>query len=318
MNKYLTFLLVLTLALQTAYSNSLNNHYKEIFEWNVFIPDGNGYVKTDINTDGISINNIGELLGYNTSQFSAHFKFDDHSIQGILFKVFTTEIICVITDDGVNKLTQSLVDDYLKDFEFNEYYDGYKIESELEEAVEKKLLSLEYLNEIFDKNLTDINGSFVAEKIGYRLFFKDGWLNDFATSDGLNKWAKSWKNNQQELYGKYLVSASIRFGGDQELVNYYINTQAKAFTQLPNGFRNEYVQLYKNQEYGTYNFKMIAVAHYNEKMTLNEFKILNKDEYEIDSEFNSPDGYRRTTYRLLNTLYTFDQDGNLINSYLSN
>jgi hypothetical protein len=72
---------------------------------------------------------------------------------------------------------------------------------------------------------------------------------------------------------------------------------------------------YREADKGTINFKMLLVAHYNTPMTLKEFKEVNHGRYELSDEFNSPDGYKRTTYKLNKTLYTFSEKGVLINSF---
>ena len=61
----------------------------------------------------------------------------------------------------------------------------------------------------------------------------------------------------------------------------------------------------------------MLVAHYNEKITLNEFKEINYKRYELVNEFNNVDGYKRTTYKVNDALFTFDEKGKLVNSYIS-
>jgi hypothetical protein len=60
---------------------------------------------------------------------------------------------------------------------------------------------------------------------------------------------------------------------------------------------------------------MLLVAHYKVPMTLKEFKEVNYGRYELSNEINTPDGYKRTIYKLNKTLYTFSEKGILINSF---
>ena len=59
------------------------------------------------------------------------------------------------------------------------------------------------------------------------------------------------------------------------------------------------------------------VAHYNEKINIDEFKKINPGRYELINEFTAENGYKNTTYKVNKTLYTFDENGNLNNSYTS-
>lgn len=291
------------------------NSYASGFK--TFVPKENGYVPVEIKVEIKSINNICKFLGYNSEEFYTYNDFDlkDSKVFIVIFKSFSDKIICVLTEDNIESITQKDVDNYLVNFNLKDDFDSYNIESTLEDGVKNKSLSKEFLSEVFNKPLSKDN-SFITMEIGYELHFKNDLLSAYNPSDGLNKWAKSWKNEMPERYRKYYNEAS-RYQTNEMDILQELNTQADAFANIPNGVQNEYIKFHTNDN-GTVNYKMLLVAHYNETMNLNEFKMINKGRYELSNEFNNQDNYKRTTFRVNKGLYTFDQNGKLINSYTSN
>ena len=284
----------------------------------VFVPIANSYEQIDIDFEGKSINEICDYLGYNKDQFYSYTDFHGENIKiiAVIFKVFTDEIICVLTEDTVQSLYKGNVERYLMNFNLKDDFDSYDIESTLEDGVKNRSLSKEFLSDIFNQSDSLGKNSFIAEEIGYELYFKNGMLIEYRPSDGLNKWAKGWKNEVPGRYRKYYAIAA-RYNNDEKDILNEINIQADAFSRIPNGVRNEYIKFHTNSD-GTVNYKMLMVAHYNEKINLREFKNINKGRYELSSEFNNQDNYTRTTFRVNNGLYTFDEKGKLVNSYTSN
>lgn len=283
-----------------------------------FVPKGNGYVPVEIKVEKKSMNNICKYLGYNSEQFYSYndFYHKESKVISIAFKVFTDDIICIITEDTVDSITQKDVDKYLLNFNLSDEFDSYDIESALEDGVKYKSLTKKFLSEIFNKSLSLNENSFIAMKIGYELHFENEILTNYNTSDGLNKWAKGWKNEMLERYKKYYKVASLYNDNQMDIIN-EINIQADAFSRIPYGVQNEYIKFHMTDE-GTVNYKMLLVAHYKVKINLQEFKAINNGRYKLSNEFNDQDGYKRTTYRVNNGLYTFDENGKLVNTYTSN
>lgn len=283
----------------------------------VFIPKGDDYVIANIQNKSPTIREICKSLGYNSDQFYTYnnFNIKDSKIFIVIFKVFTDDLICAIPNENVNSITQKDIDNYLTNFNLKDEFDSYDIESTLEDGVKNKSLSKEFISEVFNTTISD-NNSFIAVEIGYELHFKNGVLSSYNSTDGLNKWAKSWKNEMPERYRKYYNEAS-RYQTNEADILRELNAQADAFANTPNGVRNEYIKFHTNDS-GTINYKMLIVAHYNKTMNLKEFKMINKGRYELSNEFNDQDNYKRTTYRVNKGLYTFDENGKLINSYTSN
>jgi hypothetical protein len=282
------------------FSNSFNA-LASIAGLKTFVPENDSYKSVEIDIEPKSIINIVKFLGYNSDQFYTYFNSNEMNseIVVVVFKVFTDEVICVLTDDTVESITKREVDKYLSDFNLEDEFDSYTIENTLKNGIENQSLSKKFMSEIFGQPVT--NNSLIVGQIGYELHFNDSVLVDYNSSDGLNKWAKMWKNEQPSTYRDYKKAASKYWDNESRILN-EINIQAEAFANVPGG---------------TINFKMLIVAHYNQKITLNKFKLINSGRYELASEFNDDDNYKRTTYRLNKTLYTFDENGNLVNTYTS-
>ena len=284
----------------------------------VFVPQNGTFIEKSINVEKQSINNIVSYLGYNSDQFYSYFNFDSEitEITAVIFKVFTSEIICIITDESVEKLDNEMVKKYLSAFDQKKEFDSYDIEKTLNDGIKNKSLSSKFLADVLKVDLPDPNGTMIATKIGYEIEFTKGIISKYYPSDGLNKWAKGWKIQQPDLFQLYERTAAKYRGNDTDKIIQEINIQADAFSRIPDGFQNEYLEFYRTAE-GTINFKMILVSHYKEQITLQEFKEINQGRFQLTDEFSTPEGYKRTTYKLINTLYTFSQDGKLISTYLS-
>lgn len=282
-----------------------------------FVPKENGYVPVEIKVEKKSINNICKFLGYNSEEFYTYNDYDlkDSRVFFVIFKSFSDKIICVITEDNIESITQMDIDNYLVNFNLKDDFDSYDIESTLEDVIKNKSLSKKFLSEIFNKPPSN-NNLFIAMEIGYELHFKNGVLSSYNPSDGLNKCAKSWKNKMPGRYREYYNEAS-RYQTNETDILEELNIQADAFANTPNGVLNEYLKFHTNNN-GTVNYKMLLLAHYNKTINLNEFKMINKGRYELSNEFNDQDNYKRTTFRVNKGLYTFDENGQLVNSYTSN
>jgi len=282
-----------------------------------FIPQGDKFVALDIKNKQPSINDICNFLGYNSDQFYTYLDLDikDSKVFIVVFKVFTDDIICVITEDNINSISKTDVQKFLVNFNLKEELGSYEIESILSNGVKNKSLTKEFLSEIFNHNFKSDDETIIAIEIGYELHFLNGILTKYYTTDGLNKWARMWKNELPSTFRKYLNSAKMYSDNQIDIIN-EINVQADAFSKTPYGVLNEYIKFHSNSD-GTINYKMLIVAHYNEVITLSQFKKINIGRYRLTTEFNDTDNYKRTTFRVNKGLYTFDEKGKLVNTYTS-
>lgn len=281
-----------------------------------FVLKENKYVETDIKVEVKSINNICKYLGYNSEEFYTYedYKNKESKIVTVVLKSFSSIIICVLTDDVVETLSKKDVDNYMLNFNIKKDLRTYSIERDLKDGINNKSLSLKFLSEVFNVNGIDKNGSFVATSIGYELKFKDGILVEYYSSDGLNKWSREWKHSKPKTFNSYFDEAKFYHKDDETSIINEINIQADAFSKIPNGNLNEYIKFHKT-DFGNINYKMILISHYNEEIKLEDFKRINFGRYSLTNEFTDKNGYKRTTYKLNKTLYTFDENEKLVNAF---
>ncbi len=281
-----------------------------------FVPKGEDFVEKQINVEKKTIVNVAKFLGYNTEEFYTYSNSEDNSIWVVAFKSFTDEIIFVALTKKSDVLTKERVREYLKNYEFSKAFGPYEIESTLNDGIKNKSLSSKFLASVLKEN-NILNGEINANSIGYILTIKNGYLTEFKTSDGLNKWAKEWKEEFPERYLAYKIAAKKYWGENKEKIINEINVQADAYSRTPDCMLNEFIELHKSEE-GTINFKMLLVAHYKEKINLEEFKSINYGRYVLVSDFSNSDEKKSTTYKVNKTLFTFSEKGELINSYTAN
>lgn len=283
----------------------------------VFVPSENGFVEKQINVEKKTIANTAKFLGYNAEQYYTYRNPDDEGIWLVGFKSFTDKIIFIVMSDTSKILTNDRINEYLSKYDYSKVFGSSEIESTLNDGVKNKSLSSKFLSEIFNENNLIQNGEINAESIGYTLTIKNGYLIEYKSLDGFNKWAKEWKEKFIEMYFDYRNEASKYWGDNNEKVITEMNVQAEAWAKTPNCMQNEFIELHKNEN-GVINFKMLLVAHYNEKITLDEFKEINHGRYELISDFSNSENKKMTTYKVGKTLFSFTEDGKFISSYTAN
>lgn len=288
-------------------------------EVTIFVPENGKFVAKvlELEVENTSINGISQALGYNKDQTYTFLSRagKTNKIEFVIFKVFTEEIIYIGAERGIKSVNNEDVKKYLSDYNFKKEFGSYQIESTLTDGIKNRSLTLEFLANIFNQKINSKDMSFAAPSIGYTLYFTKGILTSFGTSDGLGQSAKSWKREQPRMYLEYRLAATTYQESESDVLN-EINEQADAWSKTPKGFQNDYIDFHINKD-GTVNFKMLMVAHYDDKMTLKEFKSLNKGRYQLSNEFNDQSEYKRTTYRMNKTLYSFDENGKMVNTYTS-
>lgn len=281
----------------------------------LFIPTADGFTKHKIDTKILSFNMITQRLGYNTDQlyaYSDYDKMDDIIFVG--FEIFSNNIVFVLKSGSIDKLSKSDVEKYLGDYNWKKEFSAYRIQSTLDDCIKNKSIKVDFIAKIFGIKKYNSNSTLNIPELGYNLRFKNNVLVEYSSSDGLNKWAKEWKENNYSVFVSYKKEAQKYWGSNEEAIINEINIQADAFANTPNAWRNEYIKFHTSP-YGNVNFKMLLVAHYNEKVSKQEFLTINYGRYELVDEFNTNDSYKRTTYKVNNTFYTFSENGELINSY---
>ncbi len=275
----------------------------------IFIPDGDGYKELTDSIEDNSINGISIHLGYNPDQIRIVFgDFDlNYDVQTVVIEIFSCNIVFVFTKgSSVVKLNKKKVDYFLRNFKFSEEFDSLNTAEILQTGIDNKSLNIEFLSRVLSLNDTKPTGIFYAKSLDLYLSFKDGFLTGFQTGDGLNMWAKKWEQLNPEIISNLERLARKFWGANQNKILNEINVQSEALAGIPDGFKNEFLQLHQT-DYGTYNFLMLLVCHYERKISLLEFLDINHGRYQDLTESNSIKkfGLDRFTYE-------FSLDGSLI------
>ena len=274
-----------------------------------FVPDGNKFIEAT-GLENLSINKIAEKLGYHTDMTYHHLVGYEQTdeIQSIIFEVFTTNIIFIITSKKVLSLPPYKVQGILIQLSWHDLYDSHTIKSTLEDAIEHESLTIDFMQKVLNLNDNDPNCVLFSEKLGYYLYFSEGVLVDFQTSDGLNEWAKEWNLINPNLVASYEKEAVYYWGeGKPHKILKEINAQADAYANVPcMAWQNPLNEMHTS-EFGNINFVNQLVAHYGKEISLKEFKEINHGRYEVISSVEE-----EVSLKIGRFVYEFS-DGEIIN-----
>lgn len=264
-----------------------------------------------------SFDNAIEATGYTPSQTYAYYS-DSNEESDILFvgfKNLSEDIVCVLTQNHIKQLTKQDVNAFLKTsgFDYNDEYGAYSRESDLDDAILNGDYTIAFICDALDisydsyKNATSIED----KRNGYRYYFDNGKMIKWESLDGLNTWAKEIKNRNPSAYYAVYNSAKAYWGNDEKSIINEVNAQFDSFAHLPFDDEDNLADYYQEPN-GICNFRLLISAHYNKPLTLREFKDFshNKCKYIKSSEYS---GNKKVhIYQYLNTLYSFDDEGNFI------
>ena len=272
----------------------------------VFVQDGDGYSEMMELPGNGSINDINLHLGYRPSQVFGYFdtKRKDTGIILVSVEIFTKNIVFVLTEKSVVTLGAADMADYFTSFTFETVFPSYVAEPILKQGIEDKSLTFEYLSRVLMIKDGDPDGLVYVERLELYLYFIDGILVDFQASDGLNEWAKLWKQKNRQFLLDYYRVAQLHWPGRTDQILAEINAQADAWAGIPNAIDNEYIPLHTTS-HGTVNFVMLRVCHYTHTMSFDEFATINHGRF-------VPVGH--DIYQVGRFAYTFDREGDLVSS----
>lgn len=244
---------------------------------NVFVKLGTNYILKEKEWKG-SINGVCAKLGYDTNQFYTYFPSDDgikSDINYICFEIFTRDIVCVLCEDNVYELKEQDINNFLKDFDFPRIYSVYNRDTDLSEGIKRKNLNINFLAKAlriaYNKNSTDT--VLISDIFKYKLYFKNSILCKFEYSDNYNSAAKEFMEKNPEYFKFMELYAKEYWGNNSSGILHELNQQCESLYEIPNGFRNEHlIEFPLDSDHNYYNFKMVRVIYYNEKITLREFK----------------------------------------------
>jgi hypothetical protein len=226
-------------------------------------------------------------------------------------ELFTRNVVFLGTKKEVLSIEPSKLAHFLRNLDDREMYDSYNVNSTLRAGVQNKTLSHEFLGRVLNMSGVERDGVFYSDKLGLYLYFSEGMLTDFQASDGLNEWAKHWKQLNPRIIDAYESEAKRYWGDNLKQVLHEVNTQANALAGIPNAMSNEFIPLHTDGR-GLVNFHMLLVCHYEHEITLADYLILNHGRYEKLLN-KSPD--ELSFYRLGRFDYLFGSDGDLIQAF---
>lgn len=276
-----------------------------------FVPTPTGYKKLTSAPSNASINSVCEHLGYHTDQFYTwhgdfNFEFD---ISMVALEVFSRNIIFVSTRQGVETVDLTKLSHFMRNLNDEEIYTSYTVEDSLTAGIANRSLNSVFLGKVLGNTGIEPDGVFYDRKLNLYLYFTDGYLVDFQASDGLNKWAKHWKQLNPKLIAAYEAEAKKYWGNDSKRVLHEVNVQSDALAGVPQAAGNEFVGLHRTKS-GLVNYRMLLTCHYDESITLKDFLVLNHGRYQ---ELKSHGKYRLGRFD-----YLFSSDGTLIQTTMNN
>lgn len=285
----------------------------------IFVPNSTGgyTLRNDI-SGSLSTFGICKSLGYEKEMFYSLMNLDnDSDIYQVCFKIFTEEVICVFADDNVQEITEHDVSKYLKDknYDFNREYGTYNREKDLSDGIKSGTLKIKFLADVmkFDYNISEADTMITSEKFGYKLYFNNGILNKFESSDGLNRWSREWKERYPYRYNKYYEKSKSYWVSEENKVLNDINMQAQSWAHIPSDFM-ENISLFEDVD-GFINFRIIDACIYLPEMKLREFKDISYGDYKYIGEIKTKD---KILFRYKHSywLLDFSKEGFLISAKL--
>lgn len=235
----------------------------------VYVPDGLGnYRKSDFDPSNMSFNMICEKLGY-ANRFYIWFTQDYKT--NICFKLFSRDIICIVPDKDLGyQISGSSVKRILNDndYSYESAFDTYSRESALEEGIEGRYLSEQFMAEAVHEKL--IGNTLVDALNGYTYFFEDGVLVRYTSNDGLIGYAKQMKDTY--VFKIVKANAEKYYSKRQDILD-EINRQFEYYTRIPGNC----LDMIGGAKYG-YDFGLLYLETVHPDITIEEFNKITHNE----------------------------------------
>ncbi|MBU8893296.1 MAG: hypothetical protein KOO66_10990 [Bacteroidales bacterium] len=234
--------------------------------------------------DGGSMNAISMDLGYHPDQVHIAITFDSKITSNIGVKIFTKEPVFVMTEDKIKSINLSTVQTELNKIDWSFEYSSSNIESILEQGIENKSLTLDYL-----KSVTTLTSKgddiYFAKEIDLLLQFENEILVTFGSTDGLNAASKWLKSINFEIFESMLTEAQSFHESLDEAIE-EINCQCSALHAIPDAMENEFIDSHINT-FGNINFYNLYAAHYasDSEISKNEFLLVNNGRILLLTDF---------------------------------
>ena len=297
---------------------SLFSLFKKKQSSGVFVPAGGSYKEFKGDVKNGSYVNIMEAVGYHPDKVYMYYAATEQGgdIQAVGVEIFTDNIVFVETAKSVTALNKKGVARFLRDFDLKETFDSVKANEILQEGIENRSLDIAFLARVLNIKDPKPGGIHFAEALDLNLYFTNGYLVEFQSSNGLNEWANLFNKPGYSFVQRYREVAKLYWGDNNREINDEVNLQATAAANVPNVMQNKFIELHRDED-GLINFYMLLVCHYNQEISLQQFLKLNHGRYTempVDEE-----SYANETrkYRLGMFIYEFNDNGTLRGTILS-
>ena len=202
--------------------------------------------------------------------------FDSKEISNIGVKIFTKEPVFVLTNDNISNLNFSTLQKELRNVDWDFEYSSTEIETILQDGIDNKSLSLDYLSAITDlKKKTE--RTYHAPQLDLYLQFEGEYLTSYNSTDGLSGDSKWLKEINPELFNS-MMNEAREFHQSEMDAKVEVNNQCRALRSIPDATNNDYLEDHSNSS-GNYNFYNLQAAHYLPEFTKDEFIHVNKGRF---------------------------------------
>jgi hypothetical protein len=274
-----------------------------------FVPSENEFKQVSDAPTNASVNDIIAHLGLHQDTVFSFWHEPSYNesrdISFAILEVFSKNVVCVAMHDKIRSINKYELNIFLDKLEDDSIYDSYNVEAVLRKSIENRSLTSEFLTRVLKLKYTTPNGIFFSEKLDKYLFFTEGVLTDYRLSDGLDVWAKRWKQIRPDLLASQQVTASYYWGSNHRAILAEVNRQADAWANIPQAANNEFVELHRNN-FGAVSFEMLQVCHYKKPMKLQDFVVANYGRCKMI--LSNENAY---VYKCGNFSYKFDKEGNI-------
>lgn len=273
----------------------------------IFYKENGQYLELTDNPGSGSLNDIAKHFGYSENNFYTYFDLLQlkSTITEIIFEKFSGNIIAVLTNGDSNKLNDNMILEFLKNYNFSQEFDINKCIDSLEYDIENETSCFSFLNRSMDLEKQEDSNDYLSKKWQLLLTFENEKLISFSYVDGIERWARFFKNINPAMYSSYFKILSLYRGDDDVAKKRELNFQFDALANIPNSINNKFIPLHTQD--GVINFVMLNVCHYNASITLEQFIDLNYKRFEIIAQSDD-----LTILRLNNFIYQFSGTGDLI------
>lgn len=278
----------------------------------VFIANAKLFKRLPKEVEGKSINDICVYLGYDPVQTHTFFGDFDESfpIRNVIFEVFTANIVAILTREGVTAIDKRQLDFFIRNYSIKAEFDSINTSEILNDGIKKNNLTIEFLARVLNIEDAEPNGVYFIDSLGLYLYFNNGVLTDFRSSDSLNEWAKYLKELNEVIVLDYQKAAELCHSKSSDVL-FEINMQAKSWSETPESYSNEFLELHRTP-HDTINFFNLLVCHYGKDVNEEIFLKINKGrslELKSNPEINR--------YNVGNFIFEFSY-GKILNTYSNN